>query len=68
MLGSIATDFNSAVFCAVITHDGERRNGFAECKDDTVNQDGSGTYDVQRTEGLGREPNEDRQLLDRLDL
>jgi hypothetical protein len=56
------------VFCAVITHDGESRNGFVECKDDTVNQDGSGTYDVDRTEGQGRKPDEGIELLDRLDL
>jgi hypothetical protein len=68
VLGSIATDFQSAVYCAVITHDGQRKNGFVECKDDTVNQDGEGTFDVNRTEGRGREPGPDRELLERLDM
>ncbi|EJD34675.1 Ribonuclease/ribotoxin, partial [Auricularia subglabra TFB-10046 SS5] len=31
VLGSIADDFQSAVYCAVITHDGQRKNNFAEC-------------------------------------
>jgi hypothetical protein len=28
VIGSIATDYSSAVFCAVITHDGSTKNGF----------------------------------------
>jgi len=40
VIGSISSDYSSAVFCAVITHDGSRKNGFTECKDDTVNTDG----------------------------
>jgi len=68
ILGSIAADFSSAVYCAVITHDGQKKNGFVECKDDTVNQDGRGTYDVNRTEGRGKEPAPGRTLLERLDL
>ncbi|MCJ1354340.1 MAG: hypothetical protein MMC33_004328 [Icmadophila ericetorum] len=31
VIGSIAEDYSNAVYCAVITHDGERKNGFAEC-------------------------------------
>ncbi|KZV81253.1 Ribonuclease/ribotoxin, partial [Exidia glandulosa HHB12029] len=31
VLGSIAEDFQSAVYCAVITHDGQKKNNFAEC-------------------------------------
>lgn len=42
VLGSIAEDFQSAVYCAVITHDGQRKNNFAECKDDTMNVRGKG--------------------------
>jgi len=68
VIGSISTDYSSAVYCAVITHDGQRKNGFTECKDDTVNQDGAGTYDVNRTEGRGREPGPGRKLLDRIEM
>lgn len=32
------------MFCAVITHDGQKKNGFVECADDTVNPRGKGTY------------------------
>jgi hypothetical protein len=42
VIGSIATDYSSAVFCAAITHDGSTKNGFTECKDDTVNTSGKG--------------------------
>ncbi|KIK70135.1 hypothetical protein GYMLUDRAFT_53238 [Collybiopsis luxurians FD-317 M1] len=44
VIGSIAEDFSSAVYCAVITHDGQRHNGFAECADDTMNVKGKGRY------------------------
>ncbi|KAH8805526.1 Ribonuclease/ribotoxin [Xylogone sp. PMI_703] len=67
VIGSIASDYSSAVFCAVITHDGSKSDGFTECKDDTVNQDGRGNYHKRR-EGRGREPRHDRDLLDRIDL
>ncbi|KAJ9619212.1 hypothetical protein H2203_008541 [Taxawa tesnikishii (nom. ined.)] len=40
VIGSIADDYSSAVYCAVITHDGQRKNGFAECADDTMNPRG----------------------------
>jgi hypothetical protein len=70
VIGSIAADFASAVYCAVLTHDGQRRNGFVECKDDTANQEGVGEFDTNRTEGWGREPpaGEERQLLERLEM
>ena len=68
ILGSIATDFQSAVYCAVVTHDGQRKNGFVECKDDTVNQNGSGNFDVSKTFGRGVEPDSGRKLLDTLYL
>jgi hypothetical protein len=42
VIGSIATDYSSAVFCAVITHNGSTKNGFTECKDGTVNTSGKG--------------------------
>jgi ribonuclease len=68
VIGSISTDYSSAVFCAVLTHDGSTKNGFTECKDDTVNPDGKGTWDTERTKGRGREPGPGRDLLDRIDL
>jgi hypothetical protein len=68
VIGSISTDYSSAVFCAVITHDGSTKNGFTECKDDTVNTDGQGTYDTERTKGRGKEPGPGRELLDKIDL
>lgn len=57
VIGSIAKNFKSAVYCAVITHDGQKSNGFSECKDDTMNPKGKGDQ-----VGKGRE------LVDRLDL
>ena len=36
VIGSIAEDYSSAIYCAVITHDGQRKNNFAECADDTM--------------------------------
>ena len=44
VLGSIAEDFQSAVYCAVITHQGENNNKFQECQDDTMNPRGTGDY------------------------
>jgi hypothetical protein len=67
VIGSIATDYSSAVFCAVLTHDGSTKNGFTECKDDTVNTGGKGTYE-KKSQGKGQEPGEGRQLLDRIDM
>ncbi|MCJ1247218.1 hypothetical protein MMC30_004432 [Trapelia coarctata] len=55
IIGSIAADFASAVYCAVITHDGQRENGFAECADDTVNLRGKGTFVSKCGKGVGRE-------------
>ncbi len=55
IIGSIATDYSSAVFCAVITHDGSTKNGFTECKDDTLNTDGAGTWDTEKTKGRVKE-------------
>lgn len=52
VLGSIAEDFSSAVYCAVITHDGQRKNGFVECADDTMNLRGKGNFGGFRSEGL----------------
>lgn len=68
MIGSIATDYASAVFCAVITHDGSTKNGFTECKDDTLNTGGKGTYVGEAGYGRGRELGEGRKLLERIDL
>lgn len=62
VIGSIAEDYSSAVYCAVITHDGQRKNGFAECRDDTVNVRGKGR-DV-RVEKEGKA----RKLIDRIEL
>jgi hypothetical protein len=36
VIGSIAEDFSSAVYCAVITHQGEGGNQFKECQDDSL--------------------------------
>ncbi|KAK3933966.1 Ribonuclease/ribotoxin [Diplogelasinospora grovesii] len=64
VIGSVAEDYSSAVYCATITHSGSsERNGFVECKDDTVNPNGQGTWDVRKTERLGREPEGERKLL-----
>lgn len=67
VLGSIATDFSSAVFCAVITHDGSTKNGFTECQDDTVNTDGKGSYKGSK-KGKGEEEPSGRETLDSLDF
>lgn len=62
VIGSIAEDYSSAVYCAVITHDGQRKNGFAECRDDTVNLRGKGR-DI-KAKGKG----EARKLIERIEL
>ncbi|KAI9741308.1 MAG: hypothetical protein M1834_003025 [Cirrosporium novae-zelandiae] len=62
VIGSIAEDYGSAVYCAVITHDGQKKNGFAECADDTMNVSGKGTYKAK--DGTG----EARKLIERIDL
>ncbi|MCJ1416056.1 hypothetical protein MMC32_002391 [Xylographa parallela] len=59
VIGSIAEDYSSAIYCAVITHDGETRNGFAECADDTLNLRGKGEYKAG-----GKE----RKLLQKIDV
>jgi len=70
LIGSISEDFSSAVYCAVITHDGQRRNGFAECSDDTMNVRGKGTFKGVEREGEKREKGErfGRKLIQRIDL
>lgn len=68
VIGSIAEDFQSAVFCAVLTHDGSTKNGFTECKDDTVNTDGKGTYDARGGWGRGREEEPGRRLVEKIEL
>jgi hypothetical protein len=68
VIGSIAEDYQSAVFCAVLTHDGSKRNGFTECQDDTVNTDGKGSYEGREGWGRGREEDRERKLLERIDL
>ncbi|KAJ7464300.1 Ribonuclease/ribotoxin [Mycena galericulata] len=68
ILGSIADDYESAIYCAVITHDGSTKNGFTECADDTVNQDGKGAYTPRkRHHHTGKHP-EGRNLLERPDF
>jgi ribonuclease len=44
VIGSIADDYSSAMYCAVITHDNSRHNGFTECQDDTLNLRGKGKF------------------------
>lgn len=63
VIGSIASDYSSAVYCAVITHDGQRKNGFAECSDDIMNPRGKGDY-----EGQERKGHHHRKLLDKIEL
>ena len=53
VIGSIAEDYSSAVFCAVITHDGQKKNGFTECADDTMNVRGKGQYQGGAEQGAG---------------
>ena len=67
VIGSIASDYQSAVFCAVLTHDKSSKNGFTECQDDTVNTGGKGTF-YKKLEGRGREPAKGRHLLERIDM
>jgi len=67
VIGSISTDYSSAVYCATLTHDGSTKNGFTECKDDTLNTGGKGSY-TGKAEGKGREPGPGRELLGRIDL
>ncbi|KAA6411977.1 MAG: guanyl-specific ribonuclease F1 [Lasallia pustulata] len=62
VIGSIAEDYSSAVYCAVITHDGQRKNGFAECRDDTVNLRGKGR-DVKV-----KKERKARKLIDKIEL
>ena len=50
------------MYCAVITHDGQRKNGFAECMDDTMNPRGKGDY-VAKTGGRGQ-----RNLIKKIDM
>ncbi|KAF2085507.1 Ribonuclease/ribotoxin, partial [Saccharata proteae CBS 121410] len=59
VIGSIAEDYSSAVYCATITHDDSKNNGFTECKDDTMNTRGKG--DIAK----GREG---RKLIDKIEL
>ncbi|KAF7305357.1 hypothetical protein HMN09_00787700 [Mycena chlorophos] len=64
VFGSIAADYSSAIFCAVITHTGAKKyDGFVECKDDTVNTHGDGVWDVERRKGRGLEAPEGREHL-----
>ena len=63
VIGSIASDYSSAVYCAVLTHDGQRKNGFAECSDDTMNPRGKGNY-----QGQGQKEHHHRKLLDKIEL
>jgi hypothetical protein len=68
IIGSIAEDYSSAIYCAVITHDGQRKNGFAECADDTMNLHGKGVYRRKEEEGAKPEGLFGRKLIGRIDL
>ncbi|KAL9089463.1 MAG: hypothetical protein Q9165_005784 [Trypethelium subeluteriae] len=46
VIGSIAQDYKSAVYCATITHDGQKNDDFTECQDDTMNPRGNGNYEA----------------------
>lgn len=50
----------------MITHDGERKNGFAECKDDTMKTRGKGA-DVQGDERSWHK-GKGRKLRERIEL
>lgn len=63
VIGSIAADYSSAVYCAVITHDGQRKNGFAECSDDSMNPRGKGNY-----EGQAKKGHQHRKLLEKIEM
>ena len=64
VIGSVSADYASAVYCATITQSGSaRRNGFVECRDDTVNPRGEGEWDTTLTVGEGLAPRKDRELL-----
>ena len=63
VIGSIAADHSSAVYCAVITHDGQRKNGFAECSDDSMNLRGKGNYEGQAGKG-----HHHRKLLEKIEM
>lgn len=45
----------------------EHEEWIFECKDDTVDQNGKGTYEKKES-GKGREPGLGRELLERIDL
>jgi len=69
VVGSITEDYSSAVYCAVITHDGQQKNNFAECQDDSMNVRGKGNYQPVEKEGHGRHgKHEHKKLIDRIDL
>lgn len=65
VIGSIAADYSSAVYCAVITHDGQRGNGFAECADDSMNVRGKGDFVGQGGEKAGHRR---RKLVEKIEL
>lgn len=73
------TKTGSAVYCAVITHDGQKKNGFTECQDDSMNVRGKGKYEPQEGEGDKKHHREryeqhqkyghgGRELVSRIDL
>lgn len=64
VIGSIAEDYQSAVYCAVITHQGEKDNEFQECQDDTMNPRGYGNYKNEHG-AMGRW---NRKLVQRIEL
>jgi hypothetical protein len=45
VVGSIVTNYSSAVFCAVLTQDGSAKNEFTERNDDTVSTSGKRAYE-----------------------
>jgi len=67
----------SAVYCAVITHDGSAKNGFTECQDDSMNVRGKGKYEPQEGDKEKKRGHEHgraghghggRRLIQRIDL
>lgn len=83
VLGSIDEDFSSAIYCACLTKDGQRKNGFAECKGawhfvqrGRRMQGGMcglltflrGVDDTMNPRGKGMLPTEERKLVGRIYL
>lgn len=69
VIGSIAADYSSAIYCAVITHDESKNNGFTECSDDTMNvTNGKGKYEPREGEHEKRGHHHGRKLVKHISM